>query len=122
MGLFNYIENTDYSSLITDESDNQEIYEITDTIAISYMTDGNNEDDSISSGEGTIIIESDSSESYFDNEQYETIISYYDDFNSELESISNNISSINIFVIILGCYCISNFIFSKLKIRKEGDL
>lgn len=119
MGLLDYLENEDYSDVIT--PDEEEV-----VIGSAVYFTGNND----SSDEGNLIINDEVMT--FNNEETgsnsyseEQFIIIQDFFNNNIEYISDiafNVEVITAFIVAVGAIKISDFVLKLIKIRKEGDL
>lgn len=128
--LFDTIENIDYSDLINEDNleQNAEDIMIEDVILEDENNDNQNNDEEIiiedidisNSEEVSAVNEIEDINS--NQEYYESIIQYQYDILNSIKDINIKCESINLFMIIIGLYIISSYIFKLLKIRKKGDL
>ena len=122
MGLLDYLENEDYSDVITPNEE-----EIAIDSAVYFI---NNND---SSDEGNLLINDDevilySSEeettvnSSFSEEQFLIVTDYFNDSIEHLVQISDGVEVMTAFVVAVGTIKIVDYFLKLLRIRKEGDL
>lgn len=119
MGLLDYLENEDYSDVITPDEE-----EVAIDSAV-YFT-GNND----SSDEGNLIINDEvmtfnneeTGSNSLSEEQFIIVQDYFVENIEYISDISTNVAIITAFVVVACSTKVFDFVTGLLRIRKEGDL